>query len=351
MKDLDDPLSYALDRGGMFEHIARLGSELRHAWTDTAGMETPAGTFNHIVIAAMGGSAAAADYFATLATAESNVPVWVVRGYELPAFVSRGTLVISLSYSGTTEEVLACHRQALEAGATTLVVTSGGELATMPRDKHFAIRYVSPPRAALSHCLAPLLRLGQRLGVLGLCDDDIAVASNAHEQLVAGHVGHAVPADRNAAKQLAALLLDADPLLVLAAEHLAPAGRRTKNQLAENAKALAAFEESPEATHNIIVGLEPPRRGNPVAVAFDSPRVSAGNRRRMELTAGLFEEAGGALAGLQMRGTSRLADLMEATAWGDHLSCYLALLRDIDPTPTPSLDRVRGAMAAAVPAG
>jgi hypothetical protein len=67
--------------------------------------------------------------------------------------------------------------------------------------------------------------------------------------------------------------------------------------------------------------------------------------------AGLFEEAGGALAGLQMRGTSRLADLMEATAWGDYLSCYLAILRDIDPTPTPSLDRVRGAMAAAaVPA-
>ncbi len=180
---------------------------------------------------------------------------------------------------------------------------------------------------------------------MAVCDDDIAVAANAHRQLVANHLGILIPEDVNAAKQLALLLADANPLLVLAAEHLAPAGLRTKNQFSENAKVIAAFEEPPEATHNVIVGLERGLSANPVAVGFDSPRLSAGNRRRMELTAGLFEEAGGALAGLQMRGLSRLADLMEATAWGDYLSCYLAVLRGIDPTPTPSLDRVRSAMA------
>jgi glucose/mannose-6-phosphate isomerase len=352
MTDLDDPASYAIDGSGMFGHIERLGTEFETAWLQSAGMDIPLGPFTNMVVAAMGGSAAAADYFVSLVRPESPVPVKVVRGYELPGFVGPGSLTIALSYSGGTEEVLAGYEEALRRGTATLAISHGGDLLRAAeaagRPSH-RVAYESPPRAALPHLLAPLLRLAQALGISAVCDDDIAVAANAHRQLVANHIGRHIPEHGNAAKQLAHLLLEADPLTVIAAEHLAPVGRRTRNQFAENTKRFATFEEAPEATHNIIEALRRGETGHPVGVVLDSPRLHAGNRRRFELVSRLFEEAGGATAGLMMRGTSRLADMLEASAWGDYLSCYLAVLSRTDPTPTPGLIRVRQGMVGEAP--
>lgn len=50
------------------------------------------------------------------------------------------------------------------------------------------------------------------------------------------------------------------------------------------------------------------------------------------------------LCRIRTSGDSVLADLLEATAWGDCLSGYLALLGGLDPTPTRSLEYVREAM-------
>lgn len=345
---LDDPAAYRVDASDMFGHIARLGDEFERAWLASARLAPPRGDFDQVVVAAMGGSAAAGDYFSAHAAKQSRAPVEVVRGYTLPGYVGPRTLVIALSYSGGTEETLSCYRQAATRGAAVVAISTGGELAERAKADGVPwhpIAYDSPPRAALGHSLAALLRLGQRLGMNELCDPDVGDVADAHRQLVRDHIGVGVPADRNAAKQLAELLLDADPLLVLAAEHLAPVGRRTKNQFAENAKVAAAFEEVPEATHNFVVGLEGGAARQPIALAYESPKLEGANQRRFDLLAGIFEAAGGAMAGLPSRGISRLGDQLEATAWGDYLSCYLAVLRGIDPTPTPSLQRVREAMA------
>ena len=347
MTDLDDPVSYAIDRFGMFEHIECLGHEFLSSWKQSAAMPVPPGPFANVAIAAMGGSAAAADYFISLAGTESPVPIEAVRGYALPGFVGRASLVIALSYSGRTDEVLACFEDARRRGATLVVITHGGPLLARAEAAHASswhIGYESHPRAALAHLAAPLFRVGQRLGLLTLCDDDVAVAANAHVQLVTNHLGRAIPEPDNAAKQLARLLLDGGPLLVIGAEHLAAPARRPKNQIAENAKLFATFEEVPETTHNAIEAIRHGGFGQPVAVAFDSPKLQPENRRRYELLSRRFEEAAGAMAGLQVRGTSRLADMLEATAWGDFLSCYLAILQGIDPTPTPELNRVREGM-------
>lgn len=332
----------------MFGHIERLGTELERAWFESAGLRLPDAPFDRVVIAAMGGSAAAADYFAILASKKSPFPVEVIRGYDLPRHVSQSALVVVLSYSGTTQEAISCYLQAGERGASRFAISTGGDLAERAHSDGVSwhqIRYDSQPRAALAHSLAPLLRIGDRTGAIALCDSDLVDAARAHTALVRSRLGRHIAADSNPAKQLAELLLEADPLLILGADHTAPAARRTKNQMAENAKTLAAFEELPEATHNITVGLEHRHSGTPIAVAFDAPSLHPDNRRRLAVLAALFEEAGGQLALLQGHGTSRLADLLECTAWGDFLSCYLAVLRGIDPTPTPSLARMRQAMS------
>ena len=69
--------------------------------------------FKNIVIAGMGGSALAADMVRVLTAGWLHIPLEVVKGYDLPGFVSEETLVIAVSHSGNTEETLSCYQQAL----------------------------------------------------------------------------------------------------------------------------------------------------------------------------------------------------------------------------------------------
>jgi hypothetical protein len=45
-----------------------------------------------------------------------------------------------------------------------------------------------------------------------------------------------------------------------------------------------------------------------------------------------------------MRSESVLGDLMAGTAWGDYVSCYLALLNGVDPSPIEQIEAVKAAL-------
>ncbi|MBN9494876.1 SIS domain-containing protein [bacterium] len=260
MTALDDPASLDADRSGMFGHIRALGHEIVRAWRNNESLSLPAlpPSLDSVVVAGMGGSATAGDYFATLCSATAPIPVVVVRGGALPAFASDRTLVVVSSYSGETSESLACYDEARAQGAPVIAITAGGTLkarAAADGVPVVAIDYVSPPRAAIAHTIAPLLRLG---AMLELCPaDDIAVddAANECESFICGKLAPAISSAENPAKLTAQALWRRVPL-VLGGEHLAPVTTRFKNQLAENGKTLAIAETLPEAAHNIVVGLQ-----------------------------------------------------------------------------------------------
>ena len=349
MNPLDSPASYAVDASGMFGHIERLGAELEIAWAAHGTSPIAGLSPSSLTLAGMGGSASAADYFTALVSRSAAVPISVVRDYRLPGHVGPGSLLAAVSYSGTTEEALACYSEALERGASTFAVTSGGDLAALARSHGqplCKIGYVAPPRAALAHMLAPLLGLAPLTGATAFTTDDIGAAGSAHRELVKNALGRNIPTAANAAKQAALAIEPGTVPVIFAAEHLTAAAQRGKNQFAENAKTLAVFEEVPESTHNTVVSLEATSGARQVALAFDSPLLGPGNRRRIEITARLYEERGFPFHRFTLSGRSLLADLWEATAVTDFVSCYLAVLRGIDPTPTPNLTRVRTQAAA-----
>ena len=56
-----------------------------------------------------------------------------VRGYELPPWALPDSVVLCSSYSGGTEETLACYEAAGALGATRVAATTGGKLADLAR--------------------------------------------------------------------------------------------------------------------------------------------------------------------------------------------------------------------------
>lgn len=349
MSRLDEQDVLSLDSENMLGHIRVLGEEFARAWRASASLELPDAARNatSVVVAGMGGSATAGDYLAALSAATSEIPVSVVRGYSLPNYVSDRTLVIISSYSGNTEESLACYDDAWRRSATIIATTTGGKLAERAREDGvtvWPIKYKSPPRAALGHSLAPLLRIGAELGLCAVDDATILVAAREHSELVRQFVPE-MPSAENPAKQLAEALHGRVPFVV-GAEHLASVASRFKNQVAENGKAIGAADVLPEANHNLVVGLGTGRKaGESVSlVTLESPLYDRRVQTRFDITTQLFTDDGVPVHRIRVEGSSLLSELILGTAWGDYVSVYLAFLNGLDPNPVPQIVRLKAAL-------
>ena len=79
-------------------------------------------------------------------------------------------------------------------------------------------------------------------------------------------------------------------------------------------------------------------------VTLESELYDARIRKRFEVTGDQFDETGIPVHRFQCGGSTILDQLLLGTAWGDYVSCYLALLNGVDPSPVPQIDRLKAAL-------
>src|SRR5207245_8910552 len=208
----------------------------------------------------MGGSASAGDVFAAWAADRWKVPIQVVRDYRLPSYARSEDLLVSVSYSGNTEETLAATAQGIKLGCRVIAITSGGTLAELSRKNDFSMFQIPtglPPRGAFGHLF----------GTLATISGDWTVTEGGDE--LAGAVAHLRELRTklrpesgmrsNRAKALAFRIKPTVPILY-GAPPFAAIARRWQTQLNENSKVLAFSSTFPEADHNALVGwLAAPR--------------------------------------------------------------------------------------------
>jgi glucose/mannose-6-phosphate isomerase len=140
------------------------------------------------------------------------------------------------------------------------------------------------------------------------------------------------------AKSLARTLQGSIPV-IYGAGLTAPAARRWKCQVNENAELHAFFAELPEADHNEICGWE---SGEPLSVVFlDDSTLHPRLRRRIELTAEIARDGAKAVEVVESRGESAVERVMSLVFLGDLVSVYLAALNGTDPTPVAVLERFK----------
>ncbi len=340
---LDHPEGYpARDPGDMLGHIQALGRQVRDAFNAARALPLPVDTreARSVVLVGMGGSAIAAGLAAALAEPLTTVPIVVQREYAVPNFVDANTLVIAVSYSGTSEEMLSAVNDAHERGARLVAVTTGGELAERARawgSPLYQFTYTSQPRAALGYTFGGLLGLLTQLGILPDPSADLQEAEAVLGQL-AREIGPGAPTTRNPAKKLASELMGDFPV-VYAAAHLVPVARRWKAQFNETSKSWAALDVFPELTHNSIAGFtHPPIAPEDVfVILLDSELYHPRVRAAFAPTLDLLAQANIAEITIAARGQSALAQQLGLVHFGDYVSYYLALLNDVDPTPTPAI--------------
>jgi glucose/mannose-6-phosphate isomerase len=329
--------------GDVLAQPLQLGDALWRAQSAGIGRrDRPGG----LVVCGMGGSAIGGDLAAAALGDRATRPITTVRGYALESWTAPDSLVLCASYSGDTEETLACFEAAGAAGAGRVALTTGGKLAEAARGESVPVIGLPAgmqPRAAVLYMIVAALECAALCGAAPGVHAEIDMAAALLERLVE-EWGPDAPEDSEA-KALARELQGTVPVVHGAGPTSAPA-RRWKTQLNENAAAAAFWSELPEANHNEVCGWARGRALAPLSAVFledadQHPRI----HRRIDLTAAEVERAGAPVVRVGARGDSRLERVLSLVLLGDLASVYLAVLDGVDPTPVETLDRFKAALA------
>ncbi len=347
---LDDPKHYEkTDPGGIGASLADLPDQYAKALFIAAnGRALPASAYDRVFFCGMGGSALGADLLCNFAGTRSAIPFQVVRGYKLPAYAGKGSLVFLVSYSGETEETLSCYRHAKALGAKTVAIASGGALLARAKENWDAFFHVPgglQPRMATFYLSVPALLA---LADASLLRWDDAEKVQIYLDLLAmeGKIGMAVPSAENPAKQMALALQD-KIVVVWGSEGLTDTVARSwKNQINENAKAAAWYNAVPEADHNEIAATAAPASlAGDIALVLlrdvaEHPRIA----KRFAASAAVLAKRFGVVLEHRAEGETLFGRLWGQMVFGNYVSYYLSLLYGVDPQPVRDIQSLKRAL-------
>jgi glucose/mannose-6-phosphate isomerase len=315
----------------MIDDVLAIPDHLRDALWRVESARLEAAEAAGLMVCGMGGSAIGADLAAAALGDRLTRPMVTVRGYELPSWTTPEWTVLCSSYSGNTEETLACFAAAEALGARRIVASTGGELAGGAREAGLPVvglPGIFQPRAAVAYMLVIAAEVAALAGVAPRIHTEIDAA--------AAFLTERSEALQTQADELAAALGDAVPV-VYGADLTAPVARRWKSQVNENAKFPSFYAELPEADHNELCGWQ--AEGDRFAAVFlEDPDQHPRERRRFELTAASVAPRAAATVRLETEGETRIARLLWAVMLGDLLSLRLAEARGVDPLPVPAIE-------------
>jgi glucose/mannose-6-phosphate isomerase len=334
---VSDPLQVprALDSGDMVGAIRSLPDHLRDAlWRVESARLQPYEDCSGVMVCGMGGSAIGGDLAAAALGSRLANPLTVIRGYGLPVWTPTDRVVLCSSYSGDTEETLACYEAAEALGAARIAATTGGQLAEAARRDGVPVIGLPAglePRAAVGYMFTVAAE------VASLCGSDtirMEIDSSA-AHLEAQRDGLAERASTFAAD------LEGTVPAIYGSDLTAPVAYRWKTQINENAKAPAFFHLLPELDHNEIVGWEGAAGHRMAAVFLEDRDQHPRERQRIELTSELIASHAESVLRVETEGESRTERMLWAVMLGDLVSLHLAARRGADPSSTEAIDRLK----------
>lgn len=301
--------------------------------------------YSNIIIAGMGGSGIGGDILRTLLAQKLTLPIISVKDYRLPSFVTKNSIVFTITYSGNTEETLEAFDQAVKIGSRVIAITSGGEL--LKRCKKYQKEYIEipqglSPRCAIGYLFIPLYQSLSKLGLIGNVDKEI---QETIRLLIANRLRY-----ENTARTFAKKLLNKLPMIYSTSLLLLPVAERWRKQFNENAEIIAHSNIFPELNHNEIMGIaNPDQLLSLYFILLIDPQAHPSNLKRVDFTLSIIKQ------NLRGRNTTRtieytklipdgksdLAKIFSLIMLGDLTSLYLAQYRGVAPELISAIDELK----------
>jgi len=335
-------LATRFDHFGLARVIENMPGQIEYALTDPEFPPLSLPRPRKVVVAGMGGSALPVEVLLGAFTGRFTAPVEACRHYAY-AGADGDTLVVASSFSGNTEETIECFEDVLRQGARGVVLTAGGKLAEMARDRDLPLVLVPAaregegfqPRCATGYVVTYLARILGAAGVLERPEQVLQPLPAFLRRLSLRQQG----------EDVARWIGDRVPVFYTDEHHLAAVARITKIKINEHAKRAAFFNALPEANHNETIGFTAPF--GPFALLYmhdpDShPRIL----RRFEVMQEVFAGSDHMdFCMWTMPGETAAEKVFAAGVFGEWCAYACALLGGIDPTPVPLVEDFKQKLA------
>jgi glucose/mannose-6-phosphate isomerase len=344
---LDPESIAAVDASDLLADVVGLPEHVRDAkWKVESAQLSEWDSPGGLIVAGMGGSGIGGKLARAMLGDHASRPILTASTYGLPAWTTPDTTVLCASYSGDTEETLACYEAAGALGARRVVVTSGGRLAELARADGVPVIPVAggfQPRAAVAYMTVAALEVAGLCGSGPRMGSELDVAADHLEQLVV-EWGADGPEDSES-KTLARSL--AGSVAVIAGSGVTqPIAYRWKTQINANAKVPAFSHELPELDHNELAGWQNASAlGRFAAVFLDDADTHPRVQRRIALTRELVAEQATSTHVVSSRGVTAVERVFSLVLLGDLVSLYMAVLRGVDPTPVDVIEDLKARLA------
>ena len=301
----------------------------------------------NIVFSGMGGSSLSA--LVSLSWPGYTVPFEIVRNYDIPDYISNKTLFIASSYSGNTEETLSALDQAIAKKARIVVITGGGKLADIAKDKNFPVAILpkaEQPRYAVFYSLKALVDI---LSSAGLVDKQKVKteldSASKFLSSVSSRWQATVPTDNNLAKQIA-LEAVGKSVVIYAGPKFMPVAYKWKISFNENAKQIAWWNQYPEFNHNEFIGWSEQPTIKPYLVIdlrsnLEHPRI----QKRFELSSKLLSGKRPDPTIIRPEGSNILEQMLYCIMLGDFTTLYTAILNGLNPAPVDLVEKLKKELA------
>jgi glucose/mannose-6-phosphate isomerase len=253
----------------------------------------------------------------------------------VPSWTPPDGAIFCSSYSGNTEETMACYDAAEAVGAKRIVATTGGALAEAARRDGVPVIGMPAglqPRAAVGYTFAIAAEVAALTGA--------GPAIRTEIDSSAAHLEAAKPDLLRKAEELAGQIGDSVPLIYGCGLTI-PVSYRWKCQINENSKLPCFSHQIPEMDHNEIVGWEGGAPGAYSAIMLTDRDQHPREHQRFELTSELVSDQAAAVIEVETEGETRTERLLWAVMLGDLLSLELAARRGADPTPVTVIESLK----------
>ena len=264
----------------------------------------------------------------------------MVHDYNIPEWVSGDTLVLVISYSGTTEETLSSAKFAIKKGASVTGITTGGELEKILREKNLPVAIINAsdnpcgqPRFGVGQMMFAMLKVLSAKNLLTINESEMELALSEVDSWQAD-----LKKDNGFLKLYGAAneMKNKMPVFVLA-EHLAGTGRFIRNQFHETAKTFGSCYDIPELNHHLMESLSYPEENKKIIefVFFESDLCSDKTKKRIAVTKDVLSKQGIGSRSFHIGGATKLGQSLIAMMHGMYLAFSLALIHEKDPSEIP----------------
>ena len=336
-----------LDKKNVAASINNLPRQLTASWEIAKKTKIPPafGKAKNIIFCGMGGSNLASELLKRVFGTKIRVPFIMVRGYKLPGFAGKNSLVVIDSYSGNTEETVSCLEQALKLKAKIICIASGGKIELLAKRNKLtlfklnaALNPSGQPRYDVGSQLGTALSIFSKLKFISISDKEIAAAADKLLEM-GQNLSPSAKQNFNFSKQLAQRLIGQN-LYIVGAEHLSANAHILANQINESAKQLAIPYRIPELNHHLLEALTFPKRTvkETAFIFLVSPNYSERIMKRFITTKKILDQKGIANFSMTAKSSGALNQALEILAIGSWVSFYLAMANGIDPAEIPWVD-------------